>query len=170
MTHDEFLDAQFKTSFTAGMNQRYHQARASHWACWDRTCKISVGVLAVAGACLSVVTISSPAGSLIMVSAIVAAMAAVVAIALNVLPLGEWNSQHAALFQRWSDLREDVDSLLFELDGDNPSVALVSRLRELEGKVHRICGTEPACRKELLAECFREEEQSRHGLIAPGVG
>jgi len=98
-------------------------------------------------------------------SIVVGGLAALAAIALNVLPYGEWASRHNALFERWTDLREDVDKLLFEIE-EVPTTQLVDRLKELEGKFHRICGTEPGYKKPLLDECYREEETSRRFAAA----
>jgi hypothetical protein len=57
-------------------------------------------------------------------------------------------------------MREDVDSLLFDLDGD-PTPAQVARLKELDGKLHRICGSEPNCRKSVIDRHYAEEKKGR---------
>lgn len=161
MTNDEFRHAQYDVSFTAGMNQRYHQSRASLWKKCDLSTKIAVGALAVLGAILSFVSWSDSGWLSNLLSVVAAVAAAVAAIALNVLPFGEWSSNHNALHQRWTDLREDVDALLFELDSREPDAHLLARLRELDMKVHRIGGSEPLANRTLLERCDIEERQFR---------
>lgn len=164
MNADDFAYQRLDLSMTAGMNQRYHQARSHWWICWNRAVQIAVGLLAVIGACLAV-SAASVDNVWVDVSAILfASLAAVAAIALNVLPLGDWAQEHLDLFRRWSDLREDVDALEFEQPpgavGDIPR-ELVDRLKALDAKKHRICGIEPAMNERLLEKCYRDENRSR---------
>ena len=142
------------------MNQRYHQARAHLWTCWNRGVQISVAVLAVIGVCLSVVSLLVESKVADGFAIAVATMAAIAAIALNVLPLGDWAAMHLDLFRRWTDLREDIDSLKLETTAD-PSKYGIQRLRELSAKVHRICATEPAPNETLLNKCHALEKRSR---------
>jgi hypothetical protein len=160
MTTDDFLYKQYHLSVLTGTNQRYHQEYASWWIGADRAAKIVVGVLAIGGACASVVTASLESVRWDIAGIAVAVLAAIAGIVLNVLPFGDWASRHIALFQRWTDLREDVDALLFDLKGD-PSAPIVERLKQLDAKVHRICGTEPAPKKSMLVRCQHDEERSR---------
>src|SRR4051812_16924755 len=103
MTKQEFIFERHQISVGAGMNQRYHQSRAATWSWWDRGCKIVVGLLAVLGVCLCVVTANIHNYWWDGSSITTAALAALAAIALNVLPFGEWCSRHSALFERWTD-------------------------------------------------------------------
>ena len=160
MTRDEYLDKQYVLSVTAGVNQRYHQHRASVWTTWDRICKIVVGVLAVAGVCLSVATAAYKTDGWDIASIVVASLAAMAAIALNVLPLGDWASLHTALFQRWTDFREEVDDLIYRVK-DTPNANDIDRLRELQAKCIRICGTEPHCKDGKLRKLQELEVKSR---------
>jgi hypothetical protein len=160
MTQPDFDHELLCLSMTAGMNQRYHQKRAHFWTCWNRGVQISVAVLAVTGVCLSVVTYFVEAKIADWFGIGVATSAAIAAIALNVLPLGDWAAMHLDLFRRWTDLREDVDSLKLETAAE-PSKYGVQRLRELGAKVHRICATEPAPKEKLLHECHNAEKRSR---------
>src|SRR5438874_610231 len=118
MTRKEFEQKQYEISVCAGMNQRYHLNFSSLWIGWDRGFWIAIGILAVAGASLAVVsaTVERPSSGMSswdIVSIVFASLAAVVAIALNVVPFGEWAGRHRELFGKWSDLREDVDALEF---------------------------------------------------------
>lgn len=154
MTREEFDEKHYEMSLTAGMNQRYHQAKAGTWACWDRSFKISTGMVAVAGA---ITAFSGPG----WFGAFLAIAAAMLAVSLNVLPFVEWSALHADMLRRWSDLREDIDALGFDVNGE-PSKPLIERLRNLDAKIHRVCGLEPKVDKGFLRKCFLEEEQSRH--------
>ena len=93
MILSEFKEERYEVSFIAGMNQRYHQTMASWWMLWNRITQIVVGVLAVASACLSAGAISSDSLGLDIAALIVSASAAVAAVALNVLPFGDWSQR-----------------------------------------------------------------------------
>jgi hypothetical protein len=161
MNKDEFEQKHYEQSVCAGMNQRYHQRRCKLWTKTDRGFRIAVGFLAVLGAVMAVVSLLHPGTGWDVFGIAVAGLAAVVAVILNVFPYGEWASDHRELFRRWTDLREDVDALGFELS-EEPSADLIGRLRVMESKIHRICATEPGCKEKLLNACYVAEERSRH--------
>lgn len=166
MTRDEFLDVQYRVSVTAGMNQRYHQAYTRFWMRWDRASRISVGVLAVGGAMLAVVTSVNTDARWLAASISIAALAAVAAVTLNVVPLSDWALQSSDLFRRWTELREEVDALEFGV-GEKPTASVVERLKQVSAKVHRIAAIEPAANEEFLLKCFKAEEASRRGAVDP---
>jgi len=124
MNSEAFLDKAYHLSFSAGMNHRYHQSREHRWNWADRTAKIIVAILAVAALCLCVVTAQSDHWGWDAVSIVVASLAAIAAVALNVLPFGEWAKTHNALFQRWTDFREEIDAVRFEGDGAPTAIQL----------------------------------------------
>jgi hypothetical protein len=117
-------------------------------------------VLAVAAACLAAVGLRLDNIGWDIFAVIVASVAALAAITLNLLPLNQWATEHEALFRQWTDLRDDIDELLFDIYRE-PTPELIDRLRQLNGKVHRICGSEPGCDRRLLDQCFRDEVRSR---------
>lgn len=160
MTRDEFEDKQYEISVTAGMNQRYHQSRAHKWTWWNRGVQISVAVLAVISLCLAVAAALAETALLDGLAILFSSLAVIAAIALNVLPLGDWVQQHLDLLRRWSDVREDVESLPFDLV-DEPTPDLIGRLKALDAKVHRICAIEPGCDEELHKKCYQDEKRSR---------
>lgn len=160
MTPKEFHDKQLYISIGAGTNQRIYQHKASWWTGCDRACKIVVATLAVSSLCLSIWSVTPQGASWITTSIVVSGMGALSAIALNVLPFGDWASRHNALHQRWSDLREDVDSMVFAVKGD-PTQAQIAHLKDLDAKYHRICASEPKCRDALIKHYYAEEKQSR---------
>jgi hypothetical protein len=166
MTKNQFLDRQYELSVMAGVNQKFHQGQIKHYADRDRYCKIAVGFLAVLGVCLCVVTATVDGWFWDAVSILIASLAAAAAVALNVLPFGEWASGHHALFQRWTDLREDVDDLLYRVV-DEPTPDDLARLRELSAKCHRICGTETHCDDGILQVLQDKEEKSRRPAPTP---
>jgi hypothetical protein len=152
---------QYHLSVTAGMNQRYHQKRAQKWTWWNRSVQISVGIFAVLGAVLSSITPFVENFKLDLAALVVAGIAACVAVALNVLPIGMWQDSHLDLLRRWTDVREEIDSQRF-IRGDKVSDEQWERLKQIDAKVHRICGSEPDCDQELLNACYAAEERSRH--------
>lgn len=161
MTKEQFKRAQYNFSVQSGMNQLYHQKVSGRWKWWDTTCKIAVGFLAVGGLCFSVAAVATGDLWLNATAISVASLSALGAVALNVLPFAEWSCRHNALFQRWTDLREDVDSLLFDFSGE-PTQELITRLKLLDGRIHRICGTEPDFDELLRESCYDAEVRSRH--------
>ena len=90
----------------------------------------------------------------------VASAAAVSALVLNVVPFGAWEKESRDFLRQWTDLREDVESLLFRCPGE-PVEHHICELEKLDGKLHRLCGAEPSPNKDLLEECHRAEKQSR---------
>jgi hypothetical protein len=162
MTNAEFRRNQYEVSVIAGMNQRYHQICASRLSRQDRDSKIAVGLLATFGFCFSAITVFSGHWALLAASVVTSGLAAAVAVWLSVKPYGEMACRHTALFQRWTDLREEVESLLFDLAAE-PDGPLIARLKEISAKVHRICAAEPGCDTALLNECQQAEERSRRG-------
>jgi hypothetical protein len=160
MTRDDFEQKQYEISVCAGMNQRYHQHMARLWSWWDRGFRFSVGVLTVLGASFAVVTAMTSEVGWEAFALFISSCAAIVAVLLSVLPFGEWSGLHLEFFRRWTDLREDIDALMYDLTTE-PSDDLVRRLSRLDAKVHRICGAEPGCNKDLLDKCNSEEIKSR---------
>jgi hypothetical protein len=62
---------------------------------------------------------------------------AAAAIVLIVLPFGSLEKEHVDAFRRWTDLREEVDNLEYDLGIGEPSNEIVERLRELDAKKQR---------------------------------
>ena len=89
---------------------------------------------------------------------------------LNVVPTASKLTFYADMFRRWSDLRQDADSLAIDvkLSGDNPENAeyLEMRYRELLAKKNALNAREPAPDEQLLHDCLVREERSR-GVLAP---
>jgi len=158
-THD-IRQKQYELSVNSGMNQRYHQFKTTRWAMWDRGFRILVGLFAVAGAILTSITAAVPESSWIPVSIVIAALAAFLAVVLNVLPFADWERDHLDLFRRWADLREEVDALLFDIDGATND-DMPERLKRIECKGTRIDALEPAPDETFLKKCYKDEMDSR---------
>src|SRR5207249_9315281 len=98
----------------------------------------------------------------------VAIVSVIVAIALNIIPIGDWEKTHAELFRSWSDLRKDAEveatkaCSLDPKDSVPPHVA--DRLCDLTNKEHSLDADEPAPWKWLLKRCQGDEVQSRWGI------
>lgn len=168
MTRDEFLHKRHEISFIAGMNQRYQQSNAAVYAIRDRSFRIAVGLLTVMSAMLSIITAQVPGLGWIAASIAVSSTAAAIGVILNVLPFADSERKFRDLYRRWCDLREEIDSLEFELSG-TPTKAIVDRLRQLDGKVHRISALDTETDKRLLQKCFDDEQRSREEIAVPPV-
>ena len=168
-------------SFTAGMNLDYHQHEASSWAFWDTVVKVVVGILAVCTVWwelkpqtdfrifpriyrITTAPIIRHGSWLSLRSAILTAILAVV---LSVIPMGDWSREHQGLFQRWTDLRSDVDQLKIVFSRthpDDPRFDYISEMAEsLMAKKHSIQSSEPYASWEELMPYWVAETKRRHG-------
>lgn len=168
MKIEELKDAVYALSFTAGMNQRYHQRRESFWIRWDRAAKIAVGIVSFAGAVLTGATVTETSAAVGWWSLVVTIFAACLAVLINVLPFGDWARAHTDFLRRWSDLRIDVDTLdvrvseaTTELPGTGDSI---SRYQELLAKKNAINALEPTPKSSLLDDCWEDENEFRTGI------
>jgi hypothetical protein len=162
MNTADFSTRRYELSVIAGMNQRYHQHEAYKQWWRDTAAKIVTAVFAVLGLSLAIVSAFSSSALVDGAGISVSLVAAIAAVFLNVVPYGTWEKDHVDCFRRWTDIREDVDSLEFEItDGSEPTKEAIARLRELEAKAHRICGSETLANQKLLDACQVAEEHSR---------
>ena len=161
MNTAEARQKQYELSINFGMNQRYHQFKATHWAKLEKGFRIVVGFLAVASAIATCVTAALPALTWVIVSIVVAVLAALMAVALNVLPFADWERDHRDLFRRWCDMREEIDALLFDIGDETVADDVAEKLRQLECKATRIDALEPAPDEPFLNECYKAEMNSR---------
>jgi len=162
MNRDEFLDKQYSISHQTGMNQRYHQRYANFWWRCDTGSKIFTALSSVVGVMLSVVTfIPDHDAAFDVFGLILSFLGACSAVALNVIPFGNWEQCHRVFLIQWTELRKDIDALLYDLAPGDPSPELVLELKRIDAKVHLICGAEPPANEKVLMECHKEEEKSR---------
>ena len=164
MTNAECLKRLEKIAYTAGINQRYHQQFQWWWSIADKAVRIAVGILAVIG-----VFVLTPGRE--SWAAVVAFLALIAAIVLNIIPSAEREQFYGDLFRRWSDLRKDAESENLRLaarDSEaNATPDVVERIRDLCEKEHCLCAAEPAPWRKFLGKCQEDENQSRHGLPHP---
>ena len=157
MTEEELSQQIFELSVQAGMNQRYHQRNAGRWNRADSEVRISVGMFAVSGLSLSIASVATSSPWFGLASLVAILFTAVAGMVMNLYPFAEWERDHEVLFAQWTDIRQEVDSLQF-----------VSKLADrttyfarLQGRMHRLCGSEPVADEALLERCFEEEKASR---------
>lgn len=143
------------------MNQRYHQHEASVNGSLDMWAKVVTAMLAMAGFGLALAAPLAKNEVVDWSGVLVSVLAAIAAIYLNVMPFGAKEKEHVDLFRRWTDLREDVDRLEFDLGSGEPSELLSAQLAEMDAKLHRICGAEPLANAKLWRACQRAEQKSR---------
>jgi hypothetical protein len=125
--------------------------------------KITTAAAAVVGVILSIATAGNSASpNLVWWSVALSIATTIAAVALNVLPFGNWEKEHRDLFRQWTDIREDLDALLFDCPADgSPDVRTICDLKKLDAKIHRVCGQEPEGNRRFIAECYQSEVQSR---------
>lgn len=105
-----------------------------------------------------------------VLSTLVAVLALGLAIVLNIYPSAEREMFHRDLFRRWSDLREDIDSLLVlveRLTASRISEEVLNRIQDFTAKKNRINGMEDAPDEALLEKCYEEENRTRTGFRTP---
>jgi hypothetical protein len=166
MTKAECLKQLYILSVTAGMNQRYHQHKWTHFGRNDKAIRVSVGIVAALSLVASVLGAANNWPEVNITSAVISGVGLIFAIWLNVSPAGEKELRHQGLFQQWSDLRIDVDTTrvrveALEDEGQVPNEFIV-RLQDLTQK-NRINAQENAPDEKLLQNCYEKENKSRTG-------
>lgn len=166
MTISDALDAIWKLSIIAGMNQRYHQHLETNAEWWDSAIRIVVALIAVASASVSIWSAcKTKQQTLANWSAGLSIFSLAVAVWLNISSWSDTARHHADLHRRWSDLREEVDDAMDHLQGDGedtPAPAeIVDEVAKLTAKKNRLNALEGAPDRELLGQFQREEEQWR---------
>ena len=181
MDSEALFDALYDLSFTAGMNQRYHQIEWTASANIDNTFRIAVAVLAVLSTVASIYSafkgdksVASPwwvaKVTYNRVSVALAIGSLAVAVWLNITPSGSDVVYHSDLFRRWSELRRDADNLMFAVEhapeGELPG-ALEERIQELLARKNQINSIEYAADEELLTKCYEAENRARTDFRNP---
>lgn len=161
MTRTEFWKKLGALIITCDVNQRYHQTTAWNWKAFDRITKILVAVMAVAALCLTV----AHDESIHVLEIIFGSIASIAAIALNVVPFGEYEKSSDEMFHSWSDVRKDaeIQSLKFSSVVDI-SECMIERLGELVAKVHSLNAIEPTPNRKRLRKCQEDCNESIWGV------
>lgn len=161
MNHQQAMQRLYELSVQAGMNQRYHQIYSSWWWGWDTFMKVTTAALSVVGAMLAVTSLYAATPPVWdQLSLGLAVISAIVAVALNVVPFGNWEKDHRDHMRQWFDFREDVDSIRLGCQHDQTCVPF-EEIKKLDGKMHRICSQEPSPNTRVIKECYDAEERSR---------
>lgn len=162
MKSDDYCDRLHDFKITCGMNSRYHHTLQRRWGVADKSVRIAVGFLSVAG-----LVTTLPGGGVTDPSVWFAILSVIAAVALNVLPLSEWEQKHADLFRRWTELRKDamlLEARACDLPEDgSANKGSTERLLELTERQHALDAAEPAPIRELLLQAQGDEIESQLG-------
>lgn len=163
MRHEEYRRRLDELLFTCGMNQRYHQCEEWRLGWWDKSVRITVAVLALAGTICAAPGVDRPPLGLI-----VAIVSLIVAMLLNIIPVSDREKFHAQLFQLWSELRADAAKLqLRSCDKDieaSVNYHCPERLIDLISKAAVLHAKEPFPDEMVLKECEGDEYMSLYGV------
>ena len=139
---------------TCAMNELYHQRMESRCQWWDRSIRIAVMVLAIAGLILAVPDLTNA-----WIGFGVGIIALIAAAILNIVPVGDWAKHHGEMFRLWCDLRGDADrEHLKTCDmGTEEKVKepRSERLEDLWGKVATLNAAQTSPQERLLNDCHR---------------
>lgn len=144
-----FWDKLHEQKVTAEVNQRYHQLLARRWERWDRAAKIAVAILGTVALLSSFLPAHHAwAGVALGAAGVVAA------VALNVVPLGDWRCAHGEMFRSWGELVQSAEQLEFRARklGEDATVPgpLFERLEEVASRSYQLDATESAPDAALL--------------------
>lgn len=168
-------------SITCGMNQRYSQYMLGKAERWVNLIDISVVAFTVLTLVLGILAMFVPGKKLFKrprilvrmglskvggLSVWASVLAAIAGVILIVTPASDEAHHFNRMFQAWSDLRQDVDSVVVDADstkllGDEGQAYLERRYRELLAKKNALNAREPSADQKLLDEFLAQEERSR---------
>jgi hypothetical protein len=178
--NDKIWEKLMHLSMLCGINQRYQQMKLTDAVWWSEHTDAAVATLTLITLALAIVAYFIPKQPLLksverlawltfdrisVGSAIVAALGGIV---LIIMPESNNVRLHSNLFQGWSDLRQDVDSVISDaeaetqLSGDQEQGYLERRYRELLAKKNALNAREPAPDLALI-KAFRIAEQLSRG-------
>ena len=162
MTASEFCSELHKLTYTAEVNQRYHQIKQARMWWWDKFVKIGVAILTV----FALLAVFLP-HELKWLEIGVATAAAVAAVVLNVVPVGEWVTEFGEMFRSWSDVLRDAELLELKArklkNKADVEEHLVERLEELVSQHCQLDAMEPAPNDELLFRCQGDINERMYG-------
>jgi hypothetical protein len=162
MKISDFQHELHELAYTGEVNQRYHQIKQRQMWWWDKAVKIGVAVLAV----VALVT-AFLGDELKLLEQAAASVAAVAAIVLNVIPVGEWETHYGELFRAWSDLllgAEKLELKARELDAEAPvHNYLLEQFADLRGQACQLDATEHAPDDKLLDRCQGDINERAYG-------
>lgn len=155
-------------SFTAAMNQRYHQSEAARYGQKDHRVKLAVGISGVWSLIISI-SAAFNSNEYLQVSAfLITVITTVAAVYVNISKADEKQKASLDLFRRWTDVRQDVDTTASKACREKLTQKevdfLFSRYEELLFKKNSLNGQEvDAIDEKLLEKCYEDENESRTG-------
>ncbi len=182
-------------SMICGMNQRYAQEMLTSAQWHSNAIDIAVVVTTMLTLALGVAAYVDPnrtmpvlpywwrgAGwslwrvKIDLLATVTSILAAIAGVVLVVSPYSENVRHYGNMFQAWSDLRQDVDSALIDVElmrlpeKQGSDSYLEQRYRDLLAKKNALNAREPAPNEELLEKALIAEERSRGSDMAPVPG
>lgn len=162
MQTPEFRQSLHELKYTAQVNQRYHQLKQKEMWCYDKSVKIGVAVLAM----FALLAVFLP-HELKGIEVAVASAAALAAIALNVVPVGEWMMEYGEMFRSWCDLLLTADQLEMKAkefgETDVVPAHLLDRLQDLGTRRNQLDAMEKAPDDALLLRCQGDVNERLYG-------
>lgn len=151
----------YKLTYTAEVNQRYYQLKYTSMWRWDKIIKVSVAALAM----LATVCVFLP-HEYKMLEFAIAFLAAILAIVLNVIPIGEWMVEHGEKCRCWNDLYICADKLRMMTrdipDDESVPSYLLDHLHDLGAKQYQL-DDEHTGDEALLGRCQEDVNQRMYG-------
>lgn len=160
-----------KGAYVARVNQKYHLLMKTIWLWTDRFFRILLGVFSIA-ALIYTLTGSEPVHASQVADGTnaqqgdswelrIAWITALLAVALNVLPVNEWSNLHLDLYRRWTALRNNWESLeIHSVPHDTAKAIAETRLLEelesLNAEKNKLDAEEPRQYVWLMRICQRE--------------
>lgn len=174
MNNDQLWDELTNLSTIVGMNQRYAQHMMTEAQEWSRAIDVMVVFSTLFCLSLGIVAYFRPEIRLYFrwltisrFAVFVSFVAAIAGVTLVVSPASRDANFYYGMLQSWTDLRQDVDSAIVDVDGAKDSndaadlIYLRRRYRDLLAKKNSLNAREPAADQALLEKFLEAEEKSR---------
>jgi hypothetical protein len=151
--------------FVTRMNQQYHQILQWRWAVADRIVRIMVAFIASASVCFGLLGLCYTYCNSYAIGASCCGLA--VALILNVVPFAGKERFYADTFRRWSDLRQEIESLEVQVADVRSQTRvpkhIVDRVRVLTEKRNIVNASEPCPYGPVLDRCEEAQWEAIHG-------
>jgi hypothetical protein len=166
MSNDEIIKELETLSFTAALNVRYRQEKASRYLIIDKTIRITIGFLSIISLIVALKTDSKSNKWLFDSSIILSIISLFVSYVLNIIPFSDSALFHKDILRRWGEFREEVEIVLFEskkLSTNKTNSFVEKRFNELNAKKNRLNALDEKPDSKLLEKCQRAENKTRTG-------
>jgi hypothetical protein len=167
MTNAEFKKRIYELRYIAEVNLRYHQLLEWRWGAADKSVKVAVMVLAIAGTVLAAPKLEVAGIDIPMTGFVVAILSLLAAAVLNIAPVGDRQTFHGKLFQLWGNLLREASALettTCEKDVENAANHHhCNRLIDLLDTMRSLDTMEPAPWGALLLRCQEDQNEKVWG-------